>query len=211
MTVKTNQAKRLRELCAEYSLPAAVEAGLFDQVRYLALWKDQILPATLTPKQQAEALTRVKNLALALETEIKGLPFDLKGQLDSEYFGHFGSAELAKRHEHCLELGYDATKLDLGHSVAPDIAAAAQRALEALSLDKERHSGRQPITHRQAEFIRCIAQCVMPAGIAPNTGAKFRSLCEAVFAAAGLTFPDKALRYFVKSIRPQLRAAGYCL
>jgi hypothetical protein len=197
-------SERLRRLCVEYRVPASVEDALKRQAGYIAAWRSKVLPVDRTPTQRANALKRIETMAEKLKKEIEGLTFADRWVLDDVYFDLEGP-----RFFDALESGADLTQLDLGGFVLPELQRAA--ATVRSRIPGVGKAGAQPLTERQADFIRCIAQSVKPAGLVPASTGKFYELCAAVFDAGGMTMPDRALRYFMKTIRPQLFAAGYCL
>lgn len=101
------------------------------------------------------------------------------------------------------------TFFDIGGSLLPGIGNAA--AIVRGRLETVKSTGRPPVTARQADFIRCIAQVLKKANVAPSYSGSFVELCRAVFEDAGLTLPDKAIRFFMTKVRPKIKASGYCL
>jgi hypothetical protein len=87
------------------------------------------------------------------------------------------------------------------------------RAAEAVRgrIDGAGKAGAPRSAERHAEFVRCIAQALKPTDIPLTYRGDFFDICGAVYLEAGLVPPDRAVRFFLKNIRPELRAAGYCL
>jgi hypothetical protein len=177
------------------------------------LWQKVILPASLTPKQRARALAKVSVLAMQLAVFIDSLPGDVKFELNSQYFsGSLGRADREARIKYATQTDLDPALLAVEGSVLPNIAKAADRVAATPGFSAPpNEQGRPPIVDQQAHFIGRIAQCVMPAGITPSNGGRFRALCEAVFEAGSVTFPERALRHFVSDIRPDMKEDGLCL
>lgn len=132
------------------------------------------------------------------------VPFGDRLALDGAYFEPDGSAILD-----AVEAGAEPGQFDLGGSTLPRVQQAAVRVQKGIVGAGK--AGAPSMTARQADFIRWIAQSVKPAGVVPSNSGHFRDLCEAVFLAGGMTLPDRALRYFMKEIRPHLKADGCCL
>lgn len=177
--------EQLRRLCAEMSIGGEVEAALIRQAGFISTWKSQIKPADITPSQRVKKLQRIHSLAMDMQREVEALSLSDRWDLDASL-----------------------SILDLGGDLLPSI----QRSVEELGqrAQTENRRGAPNVTHRQADFIRCIAQALKSTDIAPANSGRFADLCEAVFLAGGLTFPERALRYFMKDIRPQLKADGFC-
>lgn len=192
----------LRRRCAEFEVSERVEKKLTQQAGYIAMWRSSILPNDMTPTQRAKALGRVGSMAKKLAEEIEGLPFFDRSALDDVYFGVPAMLE-------AVEAGADPDQFDLGGFVLPRLQQAAAHVQKNIAGTGK--AGAPAMTERQADFIRCIAQSVKPAGITPSTSGKFRDLCEAVFLAGGMTLPERALRRFMKTIRPHQKANGHCL
>lgn len=202
----------LIELCAEYGLPDEVGNGLQHQAHQVHVWLKEILPNDWTLRQRADALAKVSALAMELAIFVDSLPGDIRFLLNQEYFGRpSGEAELQARLQLSARL-MDPAPLAVEGSVLPDIAEAANRvAARSVLLPTSSGPGRPRIVDQQAHFIARIAECVMQAGIAPSNGGRFRALCEAVFEAASVTFPERALRHFLREIRPDMKDDGRCL
>lgn len=201
MAVEKN---RLHGLCEKYAIDSYIEKRLNHQVEYLVIFKKDILPNTKTETQREKALREIETYAGKLKDAIKALSFEDRMSLDDEFFdvntpGFFKLFDTLE----------EAQAFDLAGSLLPRLERAAITIKERI--DNVGKSGAPKITHRQADFIRCIAQVLKPANIEPSHSGKFLEICEAIFEAAGLTFPDRALRYFMKDIRPKLKAEGYYL
>lgn len=208
-----DSASALRALCAEYKLSTQVCKRLEDLVRDLADWKQALQDMTMTAKTRATALQSVGAAALELQRSIESLPFDLRMKLDNCYFG-LDSQEGEAAIVELLEAGLIESKgLDLGAGLVPSIIDAVECAMQASGLAgaAAQRPGRQSTVEMQADFIRCIATHVKPAGMVPSNAGRFRRLCEALFHAAGLTLSDRALRHFMTERRPTLKAGGFCL
>lgn len=194
----------LRKLCEIHRISPDVVSALEWQAGHLRTFKDEILPPPQTPTRRAKALERVATLAAELRGAIEELPFDERLALDNEFFGvdepGFPDA---------FELVGDARAFDLGGDTVPGIERAAQAVLARLT--GVHAAGAPKVTERYADFIRCIAQELKPANIAPAATGKFEELCGAVFEEAGLTLSERAMRYFLKNMRPALKASGRCL
>ncbi|WP_439113732.1 hypothetical protein [Hydrogenophaga sp.] len=194
----------LRRRCAEFEISEQVEVKLSQQAKFIAEWRSSIYPNDLTPTRRAKALARIEAMAKKLAEEIEGLPFGDRLALDGAYFEPDRPAILD-----AVEAGAEPEQFDLGGFVLPRLQQAAAHVQKGIiGVGK---AGAPPMTERQADFIRCIAQSLKPAGVAPSNSGRFRDLCDAVFLAGGMTLPDRALRLFMKEIRPWLKADGYCL
>jgi hypothetical protein len=202
----------LLALCDEYALSQEVRDGLYRQADYLETWQKLILPASLTPKQTASALAKVSNLAMQLAIFIDSLPGDIKFDLSSDYFSDpMGREELQVRLKYSTLTDMGAL-LAVEGSVLPNIAKSAERvAAERRLRASVNERGRPPIVDQQSHFIGRIAECVRSAGIIPSNGGRFRKLCEAVFEAGSVTFPERALRNFMRNMRPEMKEDGRCL
>lgn len=197
-------SQRLRRLCVEYKVPNEVEEVLLRQAEFIAEWRSSIRPESKTPSQRAGSLKRIADLAEKLKEQIESLPFSDRLALDNAYFEPDRPVILD-----AVEGGADPRQFDLGGFVLPELQRAA------ISVERQIRgvgkTGAQSLTERQADFIRCIAQSVKPAGLVPAHTGQFLDLCMAIFDAGGVTFPERAMRHFMKEIRPSLRSAGYCL
>ena len=197
-------AKALDELCAKCGISDYVKLDLEAQVEYLRTFKKVILPSTQTATQRAKTFTQIEALSAKLRTAIEGLSFEDRSALDCEYFG-------------IDELGFEDVYEVVGNPRAFDVAGHLIPAIEAAvrsvrdRLQGVGKPGQPPLTERQADFIRCIAQTLKRADIAPSYSGTFKAFCTAMFADAGLTVPDRAIRHFMEKLRPDLKAAGYCL
>ncbi|MDD2610525.1 MAG: hypothetical protein PHX60_12720 [Giesbergeria sp.] len=192
-------ADSLRKICADSRITESVANGLIRQAEFLKRWKEEIRPATPTETARVRSLQKISELADKLKNAIDGLEFEDRLALDSEFFSY----------DDMLDTGTPARELDLGGYVVPRITIAASRAIERIPSSGK--AGAAKLIHRQADFIRCIASEVMPAGIVPTHTGVFRKICEAVFKAAGVPYSDKAHRYFMEHVRPSFRDAGYSL
>lgn len=193
-------ANSLERICADSGrISESVAIGLKRQAEHLKCWRDEIRPATLTEKGRVNSLRKISELADKLKIAINSLEFQDRVALDSEFFNP----------SYLLNETIPAHELDLGGFVVPQLKTAACRAIDRIP-DSEK-AGAQKTIDRQADFIRCIASTLKPAGIVPAHTGFFREVCEAVFEAAGVPYSDKAHRYFMKDVRPSLREAGYCL
>ena len=192
-------ANSLEKICADERISESVAEGLARQAAYLKRWKDEVRPATPTETGRARSLQKISELADKLKNAIEALEFEDRLALDSEFFSQ-------------NDLLTDTTpsrELDLGGFLVPRITMAASRAIERIPGKGE--AGAQALSHRQADFIRCVASELKPAGIVPAHTGFFREICEAVFEAAGVTYPERAHRYFMEHIRPALKESGYSL
>lgn len=192
-------ANSLEKICADSRITESVAIRLRMQSEHLKCWRDEIRPTTLTEKDRVKSLKKICELAEKLKITIEALEFQDRMALDSEFFS---PSDL-------LDENIPTRELDLGGFVVPKIGIAAFRAIERIQ-DSEK-AGRKEISHRLADFIRCIASELKPAGIVPAHSGFFREICMAVFEDADVTYSDKAHRYFMAHVRPELKAAGYCL
>lgn len=177
--------EQLRRLCADYGISDEVEATLIRQAGFIATWRDQIRPNELTSAQRVKKLQRIQSLALELQQEIETLPFLDRWALDAGL----------------STLDFAGVEMPLMRRSVEDRISYVQKDIK---------TGAPPLTDRQADFIRCIAQVLKPTNIAPANSGRFAELCRAVFELGGLTFPDRALRHFMKNMRPQLKTEGFC-
>lgn len=197
-------AKRIFALCDKYDISDDVKYDLELLVAQLSIFKNEILPSSQTETQRAKALQRIEALSAKLRSAIEGLSFEDRSALDCEYFGvnEPGFEEVHSR------VG-NSRSFDLVDHLLPDFEALVRTVRDRIKGIGE--SGQPPMTERQADFIRCIAQVVKRANIAPSYSGRFLEICTAVFNDAGLSFPDRAIRHFMKTLRPNLKASGYCL
>ena len=192
-------ANSLEKICSDARISESVAEGLIWQAAYLKRWKDEVRPAAPTKTGRARSLQKISELADKLKNAIEALEFEDRLALESEFFNQIDPlTDTTPAHE-----------IDLGGFVVPKITMAASRAIERIPGRGE--AGAQALSHRQADFIRCIASELKSAGIVPAHTGFFREICEAVFEAAGVTYPERAHRYFMEHIRPALKEFGYCL
>lgn len=188
-------ADSLREICVDDRITESVAIGLRRQAELLKRWKEEV-GLGAPESSRVKSLQKVTEFADKLKNAIEALDFHDRMALDNEFFNlNDLLSGRALAHE-----------LDLGSIVVPQITIAASRAIERIQNNEK--SGRD---RRVADLIRCIASELKPAGIVPAHHGFFREICEAVFEAAGLPYPDKAHRYFMEHIRPECKAKGYCL
>ena len=193
----------LYKLCKQHAISSDIEDDLKDQVRYLVCFKKEILPGTQTETKRAMALKKIEQDARKLISAINALSFEDHMALDNEFF----SVD-EPDFEDLFYIANDSQNFDVAARVLPRLERAAKASSERLaSVGK---SGAPNITKRQADFIRCIAQVLSKAEIAPKGSGKFLEFCTAIFKDAGLTLPNRAIRYFIKEVRPNLKASG-CL
>ena len=194
----------LYELCAKHEISDYVKYDLEMQVEHLRIFKNVILPITQTATQRAKAFTQIEALLAKLRSAIEELSFEDRSALDNEYFG-------------IDEPGFEDVYEVVGNPLAFDVAGHLIPAIEASvrgvrgRLQGVGKSGQPPITEKQADCIRCIAQTLKRADIAPSYSGVFIEFCTAMFKDAGLTVPDRAIRHFMEKLRPALKVAGYCL
>ena len=194
----------LRRRCVEFSVPKEVEIALTTHAGYIAEWRSRIYPNDMTPTKRAKALARIADMTDELRKEVERLPLLDRMALDDVYFAQFKPGIIE-----AIDAGAEPTQFDLGGFALPRLQHAAD--LVRRRIVNVGKAGAPPMTERQADFIRCIAQCVKPANIVPTNNGIFRDLCEAVFLAGGMSLPDRAIRYFMQKVRPRLKAEGYCL
>lgn len=194
----------LRGLCEKLEISADVMAGLEAQVGYLRTFKNEILPNSQTPAQRTKSMQRIEALVIDLKKAVEGLPMEDRWDLDNQFL-----VVSKPPFELTYETVEEATFFDIGGSLLPGIGNAA--AIVRGRLGSVKSTGRPPVTARQADFVRCIAQVLKRANVVPSHSGSFVKLCTAVFKEAGLTLPDKAIRFFMKDVRPKMKAAGYCL
>lgn len=194
----------LHKLCESYRISAGVESALKRHVEELRLFKKEILPKSQTATQSAKALLQIETLAAKLRKAVVGLTFLDRMALDDEYFGvddpGFDQA-FERTGDHCA--------FDLAGKLIPGIEDAARNVRERIK--DAGKAGAPKVTERQADFIRCIAQTLKRASIAPSLSGPFEEFCCTVFEDAGVTLPERAMKHFMQKIRPSLQAAGYCL
>ncbi|MBK6367059.1 MAG: hypothetical protein IPF65_07310 [Polaromonas sp.] len=136
---------------------------------------------------------------------IEGLTFVDRNALDNEFFG-VDEPNFLK----CFEFVGDARSFDLAGSLIPCIEAAAQKT-QARFVGAGL-AGAPKLTERQADFIRCIAGALKPAGITPSNSGKFLEFCNIIFEAAGFhDAPERAMKYFMKNLHPEMKVRGYSL
>lgn len=200
----TYENDSLRGLCEKYGISPAIEAQLNKQIEYLRLFKNEIQPNTITETQQAKALEEIQTYANKLKGAIEALQWEDRMALDNEFFGvnQPGFSEI-------FYLVNDSQAFDLAGQMLPRLERAAKTTRERIA--NVGKSGRPTITARQADFIRCIAQNLKQADIKPSHTGKFLEICTAILEEVGLALPDRAIRYFMKEMRPSLKASGYCL
>lgn len=198
-TIKNNEVSAL---CKRIKVLASVEVKLGHQVDYLRIFKHQILPNTPTVTERAISLKRIETLAVEMKKAVESLSLDDRLALDDEFF----NAELSAWWN---SDGGDPEAFDLAGRLLPRVAKSAISVRERIKGIGQ--PGAQKMTERQVEFIRCIAQAVKPAGIVPSLTGQFAEVCQAVYADAGLTVPERAMKFFMSKIRPKTKAAGYCL
>lgn len=202
--LSANCAKRLYELCVKHDISDDVKYDLKMLVEHLHIFKKEILPSTQTVTQRAKTFQKIEALSAKLRTAIEGLSFEDRSALDCEYFG-------------LNEPGFEDVYYLVGNSRSFDVAGHLLPSIEVSvrsvrdNLRDVRKPGQPPMTERQVDFIRCIAQYLKRANIAPSYSGPFLEICTAVFEGAGLTLPDRAIRHFMKKLRPSLKASGYCL
>lgn len=194
----------IRTLCEIHRLPDEVASALEWQAGLLITFKKEILPESQTPTQRAKAFQQIILLAAQLQGAIENLHFEDRFNLDNEFFGSNEPSFLS-----ALDFVGDARAFDLANITVPAIQDAAKKVQARLGAFGK--AGAPELTKRQADFIRCIAQELNHANIKPAMSGPFEELCAAVFEEAGLALPERALRYFMKNIRPELKAKGYCL
>lgn len=184
-------------------IPRHVGLALQEQIQHLCAFKSELLIDPSTPTARAKKLLRVEKLAQDLTVAIGQLEYFDRAALDGEFFSEKG-----------LPLYFDDPDLDVrffdvGGYVAPAIGAASNRVIARLG--KISRAGRMASAPRFADFIRCIAGVVKSANIKPAHSGLFAEICREVFNEAGVIFPDRALRYFMREIRPAMKSAGHCL
>ncbi len=199
-----NKRKRLSDLCKKYDVPSTVENALNYQVENLATFKNVILPNTKTQTQRAHNFLKIESYIDKLKAEIEALTWEDRNSLDDEFFGVSKPGFFES-----LDPVNDCQEFDIAGSVLPRLKRASMASRDRLQNVSK--SGRADMTVRQADFIRCIAQALMRANIAPSYSGKFYEICNAIYEAAGLTLPDRAIRYFMTKLRPKLKSSGYCL
>lgn len=204
--MNTEGVKALNRLCTEHEIAIDVQRDLFTQVEYLEVLKTDILTALPTTTKRAKAFHRIEFLATTLATEIKALSFMDRMNLDNEYF--FEDSLAGDANVFTL-ISDGAEHLDLGESTIPGIVAASRRVRERL--DAVGKPGAKQTKDIHADFIRCIAQVMMKADVKPSATGLFFEFCAAIYLAAGLTLPERAMKHFLGTIRPKLRQDGRCL
>ena len=199
-----NSGEDLDSVCRRCAIPQDVRAKLDEVVGYLKTFKSELLPTSKTATQRAAAFKLVEKRAVELSDAITALEFLDRSALDNEYFvvdePDFEAAHSLASSSHV----FDIAGLHL-----PALAKAAKAVRGRI--DGAGKSGAPKSAERHADFIRCIAQALRPTGIPLTYSGDFSEICGAVYLAAGVVPPDRAVRFFLKHIRPELKAAGYCL
>lgn len=199
-------ASALDEICADTeAIPPDVALELRQQVVNLRMWRDELMTTKPTRTQRVNALNAIAKLAEQMEQAVNDLGLEDQVALDAEFFEVPGDGVWFRALVEVLPV----RALDLGGFVIPHVAQAARAAADRIP--GASGPGREKMTDRQADLIRCIASAVKPAGMVPAHTGIFREVCEAVFAEAGMTFPERALRHFMQHLRPRYQAGGWCL
>ncbi|RFC35301.1 MAG: hypothetical protein DID92_2727744152 [Candidatus Nitrotoga sp. SPKER] len=189
----------VHRVCELYGISAQVESKLQILVTSLQVVKEKVWAESNTPGERKEVLREIIAKANELKLLIVGLPFADRYNLDDAYFGAPGDPHF----DHLMGLVKDTSMFSLGDKVLPDIENAAKKV-------QARMKGVcKP--ERSADFIRCIAQALKPANIIPSYSGPFKEISIAVFADGGVTLSGKEIQFFMKNIRPQVKAQGYCL
>lgn len=202
---QTEDHNSLSSVCRRHGVPKAVEADLELQAGHLRIFKTKLLPQSNTESQRAKSLQKIELLAIDLKREIELLGLEDRDALDNQYF--FDSDIFVFRA--ALDRAENTDAFDLAGYVLPKVEVAAQ--IVRSRLKGAGLKSRPKVTERQADYVRCIAQVLMRANVIPAYSGAFFELCTATFAHAGLTLPDRAIRYFMQKIRPQIKASGRCL
>jgi hypothetical protein len=181
----------LHEVCTAHALNGNVEDDLFRVANLLHEWRLTSADERFTAARQAAALKRIETLTAALEKEIEVLSSVSRFLLEDEYF---------QNHDRSLFGVIRAADTSPLHA---DVGAVRRirESVTVLLQELPEPTGRPAVAGMQAEFISFIARYLQPAGVKPSNSGAFRSLCAAVFQAAGLTLPASALKQFVKTSR----------
>jgi len=155
-----------------------VQNELWALVENLRRWKLEVQPERTTSKKRLEQIALVKELSTKLLAAFQDLDFSEKVALEAESG---------------LEL--DPTLYVLA------LAGAAESLIERLGPAK---TGRPSTLGQQMEFFLLIKNCLRPVGIQPAHTGLFRLLAELMFQAAGITFPDRALRAYMKDVHNRM-------
>lgn len=192
------EAPELERLCAAHDVSADVAFELLWQIELLLIEKLNIASDRKTVTVRAKQLEAIVKYANQLQEAVEALDFIDRSALDSECFG-VNKPGFERMHE--LANGPEA--FDLGGFAIPAIrqaATAVQGRLNGVG-----KAGAPSNTAAIADYIRCVAQALEPTGIEPTHEGPFQQICEAVFNAAGVAFPVRAMRYFKKHIWPSAK------
>lgn len=213
MVLSKNGVGALAGLCKEYQISDRVKIQLGSLVKAMRNHKNELPQNKIgNDTSRSISLQKVELLSAQLSEAIKDLCYFDRISLDCEFFSNQGTEPEPDFASDAEELQFFQEYIeanDLAEKHVPSIADCA-RLVRARLLNVGK-PGRPSVTQKQAGHIGCIAEIVMAEKLTPSHSGPFLEICTAVFQDAGFTFPDRALRYFMKHRRLELKASGYCL
>lgn len=157
-----------------------------------------------TGRQQLDAFLAVEKAAMALCDALQKLADDdvtrLDGCLNDSGIAPAAGAKALS------------TKAVAAQHIAAVVAASSRQALVKLDSEGVRGLGPKRTRCAYAGHIATLAQQLMPYRLIPGDNGPFRRLCDAVFSVAGVPANAQgSIKFFVKNLRPAMKADGRCL